>query len=345
MFKKAVVALIILAMPAITHASSQDAKAPAASAGRVEGLWPSPKLTDLLLRRWAMEIGVKYELKDSDSKAVQDAMVKRWTPFLEKNRKRIIPLVNEFIEMRLELEPPDKKRVQEWAARAMPMFEEVKKQLDLAMVDVADVLPPVKRAQFELEKLTYGAGMTFAEQKLTTWQSGEFEQSTFWEPTGPEIKRRNDALRKKREEKKLARLEDAGEPLPPPKAEPEPDDEISQELRAWENYVAQFITTYGLDDTQTTTARSCLDELKQRATDHRNTRRVAIAKLEARIKEGAGTDKDLKEIEQQLTDLYGPIDDMFAELKSRIEKLPTADQRAKVESRSKRSSDTAKKKG
>jgi hypothetical protein len=75
---------------------------------------------------------------------------------------------------------------------------------------------------------------------------------------------------------------------------------------------------------------SVLSELKERALSHRDRHRDEIAKLEARIASFGGSEEELPELKGQLTELYGPIDDMFKELKLRIESVLTAEQRGGV---------------
>ena len=90
---------------------------------------------------------------------------------------------------------------------------------------------------------------------------------------------------------------------------------------------------FNLNEGQRTTAVSCLSELKQRAIAHRDRRREDIARLEFRIEHNAASDAPLDELKKQLSELYGPIDDMFKELQTRLELLPTAEQRAAIAKR------------
>ena len=43
-----------------------------------------------------------------------------------------------------------------------------------------------------------------------------------------------------------------------------------------------------------------------------------IVRLEQRIQSNRGTEEELAEIKKQLMELYGPIDDLFKDLKRRI---------------------------
>lgn len=288
----------------------------------MEGLWPSPKLMDQLLRRRALEIGEQLDLDETQRARIERDFVKRWTTFLNENRPRIQPLLNEFIELRTELEPPQKEKIQAWAERAMPVFQQVRQQIDEGASEVRGVLRPMQRAKFDLRAGAFKAGVFMAEQKLKTWQSGEFAPKDFWEPT-------RSKRREMREERRQRQSQRQTEPVPR-QSESETGDQVALELNAWERYVQEFIKRYDLDEAQRTTVLSCLSELKQRAIAHRDRRRDDITRLEQRIAQHDGSKDDIAAIEEQLVELYGPIDDMFAELKTRLEATLTTEQRAKL---------------
>jgi hypothetical protein len=298
------------------------AQKPAEQPAKLEGLWPSPTQMDQFLRRWAQDIGHRHELNETQKVKVEEAVVKRWSTFLDNNRGQIQPLVNEFIELRMGVEPPSKQRVQDWAKRATPVFEQFRGQLEQGKAEVREILDPLQRAKFDVEAMAYGAMMTSTEQRLKKWESGEFDAREFWQPT-PSQRRE---MRQERDRQRVDRKAGAAGAKPDQRER----DHIELELEVWDQYVEQFIRLYDLDEAQRTTALSCLSELKQRALAHRDHRKEDIAKLEKRIKEHKGSEEDLAEIKKQLAELYGPIDDMFGELKRRLESIPTAEQRAKV---------------
>jgi hypothetical protein len=217
------------------------------------------------------------------------------------------------------LEPPQKERVESWAKRAMPVFTQFREQFSKGTDEFREVLGPAQRAKFELQALQFDVGMQFAERKLEEWQRGEFEEHEFWEPVGDH--------RSRHEERRRGRMR---EPEERAETRPEETDQIALELTAWEKYVEAFIRIYRLDHGQRTTVFSVLSELKQRALAHRDRYRDDIAGLERLIEGFSGSDQELADLKEQLTRFYGPIDDMFRELKRRIESVPTAEQRAAV---------------
>lgn len=289
-----------------------------------DGLWPSEKLTRLMLARWAADTGDRYGLDEDQTRSLGQTMGDRWMTYLKKNRSQIQPAANEFIEMRMELEAPSKERVMAWAKKAMPIFKSFRNLLVQSTGDVRKVLKPTQRAKFELEALQFGVGLGMAEAKLKQWVKGEFEPREFWEPTRAEYRRQRAERMAKTDEDSDGEAEEV---------EQGPPDQIAAELEAWEKYVEGYMDMYGFDDGQQSAARSCLEELTERAIAHRNRYRDRINRLEGRIANHSGSEKELAEIKQHLVELYGPIDTMFNELKKRLQSIPTTEQRARVDKR------------
>jgi|CXWL01.1.fsa_nt_gi hypothetical protein len=290
-----------------------------------QGLWPSPNLLRLMLTRWAEEAGYEYDLDDQQREKTRKVVVQRWTKFLDDNREDIQPLTNEFLEMRMEITPPTKTHVQEWARRARPFFDKATKQIEEGTSEYREILRPNQRIKFEIDAIQMKVGLGFAQQKFTQWEKGEFEPDDFWEPIGPDREARRDERRRRRKEREA---KDTEQEEKRHAIDRQPADPIDLELDSWQRYAADFISMYGLDPGQRTTVLSCLTELRDRATAHRDRYRDEINRLEGKIASNRGADDELAEIKDQLNRLYGPIDEMFKELQARIEQVPTGDQRA-----------------
>ncbi len=287
--------------------SAEEPKTP------VEGLWLTAKQRELLLKRWAEDISIQFDLDATQKDKVRDGVVKRWTGFLDDNREDIQPLVNEFIEMRLELEPPSKERVQEWADKALPVFDGFREQIRQGQSEFREMLNFRQRAKFEIEALGFEAGLKLAESRLKQWKEGEFKVDDLWEPPRAERRRRRAEREAKEKEAEVKQAE--------------PDDQIALEVKRWEEFVADFVKKYQFDQGQTDAAASCLNEIKGRALAHRDRRKDDITRLEQKINTPSDTKEEIDDLKKQLAELYGPVDDMFKELRGRLEQIPTAAQR------------------
>lgn len=305
-----------VATPATKQVKKEEAVSPS---NTLEGLWPSPRLMDLMLARWADELSREYELDDTQRAKVREAVTKRWSGFLNEHRSMIQPIANEFVEMRLELEPPPDQRVQDWAKRATPVFGKFREQFEQGTAEFREILTPLQRSKFEFKAMQFSLGMQVVEEKLKQWQRGEIDSKEFWEPTARHRRGHQDDHRRQHEAANTKQR--AAETVP------KETDQIALELKAWREYVEAFVRIYNLDEGQRTSVVSILSELKQRAISHRDGHREAITRLEQRIHNFTGSKEEQAELKKQLTELYGPIDEMFNELKRRIEQVPTTAQR------------------
>lgn len=109
---------------------------------------------------------------------------------------------------------------------------------------------------------------------------------------------------------------------PKPAAKPEPPPQPAPPLDEWEKYVLTTAGKYGFDDTQLTNARSILSDLRRRAYQYQSSRADDFARVELM------TDAKARDAEKKA--LSKPLDALFAELKARLENLPTQAQRQKA---------------
>jgi transposase len=101
-------------------------------------------------------------------------------------------------------------------------------------------------------------------------------------------------------------------------------------MDAWQQYVTSFSERFRFDKGQCDAARSCLEELQERARAHRDRYSKRIIELERCIAAFTGDPSEQQRIQRDLIELYGPIDSMFAELTQRLEKIPAKDQRERA---------------
>ena len=325
------VIFLLLALPATLMATQPNEplapEAPSQEASHLDGIWPTQKLLNSILARWAERTASGYDLDEETRKDFRERSVKRWTEFLTQRRGEIQPLLNEFLEMRMALAPPSKEQVQKWASRVGPVFQEVREEVEETQDDFRALLSPLQRASFGLDALKMSAGLALAEEKLQQWKSGAFDTADFWQPPGPRNAQQREERRRLRRERRATANTAAARKVAPVEQD---EDQILIELSAWEQYVVDFVVEFTLDEGQRTSALSCLSEIKQRALDHRNLRRREIDKLEQRIMDADGTQAELDGLTEQLVELYGPIDALFKELKARLDQLPNREQHARV---------------
>ncbi|MFQ5462201.1 MAG: hypothetical protein ACE5E5_06190 [Phycisphaerae bacterium] len=289
-----------------------------------EGLWPSPKLQVLLLKRFARDLGSQYGFDEAQQAELDQAVLDRWVPYLDSHHEQLKPLVNEYLELKMQLTPPPKEEIQSWAGRALSEFESIKTQLYEGVDDLREVANDLQRVKIDAQAVMLGGALTYGETQLKLWRDGQFDPADFLAPTRTQRRQR----REKREEKKRSRAADQDQDVASEKGTPH--DVIEEELSLWDQYVVNFVRRFELDDGQRSSAQSVLAEMKQRALSHRAQRSRELAELERQLEDENPTPDEQGEIKKKIQALYGPIDELFAELKRRVELLPTASQRAKV---------------
>lgn len=309
-----------VAAPA-NHPASQDALS--------DGIWPSERLTRSLLTRWADRISDQFELEPADREKVREATVERWGRFLKENRADLQPLFNEFLEMRLGAEAPRDEEVRRWADRALPVLERLEVQARETTGEFREMLPPEKSAQFEAEAIKLGLGLQAASEKLKQWKDGQYEPHEIWQ--APQRERRTPKKQKEAE----TSAGNVGNSTEAPRAADDRTpaasmDPIAAELTRWDAFVRDVIKRYNYDTAQKSAAQSLLSELKARAIAHRDRYKSEIAELDQRIQNNTGSEEELAGIKADLVSLYGPIDAMFEELKTRVESVATTEQKIRA---------------
>lgn len=329
LMKLSLIALVMIVFPLqapkkeAPPATAETQEAPTAS----DGLWPSPRMRDLMLSRWVDQVGRQFDLGEKETDQLRESVVKRWGEFIGDNRATLKPLINDFLEMRLGRKPPSKEQVETWAREALPMFKKTRTQFDEGKDDFTEVLNPLQQGKFAVQLLKLVVGMNLVEHRLTQLADGNIDDDAldmFWEEPGMT----NADRRQRREQRRRERAEAIEQAV---RAKTAATDPIDVELTAWEQYATDFIRRFNLDAGQRTTARSCLTELTERARAHGDRHRADVTRIETQIAGFTGSEEELATLKEKLTELYGPIDEMFKELEARLNQIPTAAQRAKAE--------------
>jgi len=280
-----------------------------------EGHWPTQAVIRTLIADAAQHRCLeRYALDEAQCRVVSDTIANQWSEFLTNNRDVVQPVVDEFVEMQLGPETPSKERLRRWAGRVQPVIERLNEHLEKRRAAVTEGDGSAEGIQQELNVLQLESGLRFVRHHAARWRRGEIDEREFHRPPGAP------ATREGRRTVSAPRVAPAPAVLDP----------ISVELFRWARYVEQFMQRHQFDDAQRDAAVSCLAELTERATAHRDRHADQIRLLERRIETPQRTPEDKARLQADILRLYGPIDRMFAELKRRIEVLPTTAQRARA---------------
>lgn len=289
------------------------------------GFWPTPRMVELGIARWVDEVSERYNLEEPQIERSREVATKRWMAFLERNRADFKPLLTDFIEMRMQLKPPTAEQVIDWSGRAEKAMDLFEAEIKAGEKDMEQILRPDQLSILKNDMLAVTSGMMLARGKIGQWKQGEFQEFEFWDP--PESVRRE--RRAQREAEARSAQAEAEAKAKAESAKPG-DGLIHEELDSWSKWVEDFVLEYEFDTPQREAAYSLLKEKRQSAANYFNEHQSEIEALEARIAAGTETQEELQKLQEEIKRLYGPIDATFADLKSRVENLATAGQRAKV---------------
>ncbi len=299
-------AISILLLVGLWTQDAPPAAEPVVAEEPLEGFWPTERMTEMTLKRWASDAAERHQLDETQHAALEEMLLARWPKFMTENRRRLQPVINRFIESQMDPDPPKEENVQKWARQALPLYQQAQTLIGELNGEFRKILRQEQIEKFEGDIKMMGQFMDRFGERLTRWERGEFEDNEF---TG------RDSRRGRRARNREARREAA-----------EPTDQILAELDKWDRYLEDFILRFQLDETQRVAARSIRKELGERALAHRERHLEEIVALERRMRvPGAATEE---EVAEELKELYGPIDQLFGEFEQRLDRLPTEAQRA-----------------
>ncbi len=308
--------ILLLAVASVGQAPRDRDDANAKNTPPNDGFWPTDTMMRSFLGRFADDEIDKYELSDEQVDAYEARLMDRWPAFLNEHRADIQPLLNEFIEARIAKEPPGEDSVSDWAERALPMFDLFEEQLLETQRDLEPILNAKQKIELIGESVKMAAGLQAFRAKLEQWQRGEYAENEWWDP--PRRVRRQRRRERELERDRLEAIKKAEEEAEKNRGR------VSEELDRWDKFVAEFVVRFQLDDPQKESAYSILRECKQRAEAHRDRVRDRMKKLDDQLADKQEMDDEQKAL---FAELYGPVDALFAEMSSRLDQIPTAEQR------------------
>lgn len=272
-----------------------------------EGFWPTQKMMERMIDRLTDGIADNFDFDDSQLELTREVFKARFPEFLNENRAEIQTLLNQYFEALLNDEPPAIEEVAEWAGRVQPLMTGFGEVCDEVADSMREYLNDDQAVLLDAQYVAFQAGMKMAQNKLAVWADGGYDPETEW------IHR--DTRRESRAEREAAEREaDEAAGTPPP-----PKDE-------WTIYTEQFIARYELNDEQKQKAFTFLQR-QQEARD-RYLRRSAdeMARVTKLLTE-AETEEERAASLEAYQRLNAPVDQLFEQLKDRLETLPTRAQR------------------
>lgn len=294
----------MLAVPvvAVGQENKPDSNARPKEAGSAFSGSPLFWKTDWVLDLYVGQITRYYNLNKEQEEYTRKLLGSRVKSFLEAHERDVRALMAEYMEYQNSQELPDPKNAQEFAKRAGPLAREIRKEIFEGNMRWREILDDDQRARHDNDLKQMTLFFDGLEQGLDRWKDGKVQ------PT------------------------DVGRIGP----RPSPMGKIED---AWDYWVRNFIKSYKLDEGQQQTAFSILRELKGEAARYRDNNKEKFTKMDESLKsirerspktdpaELAKYQEETAQVAKQRADLERPITALFDQLRSRVEAVPTVDQR------------------
>ncbi len=344
MFNRCLATLIFL----FVATPSLRAEGDKAAEDRGMGMWNA----DVMVKQAADQIISRYKLNEEQSKFTRELMARRVNELLDKHEKTVRELFREAMVMRLAGKPPTNEAIQSWAQRALPVYEEAKKQIIDGNEEWGKILTPDQKKTHEIDLKMMKIDFVQYEQKLSRWSQGGFEPKKDWivpqsaanrpatpPPSGKPVQPNPPTNR-------FAKRNEAQMPVTPPANRPGggPPMRIGETAgrnptsgpagsaiqaptdpeQHWDAWVSDFVRQCRLDEGQTGQAKAILKDCKDRANRHRDAHRDDYVRLTKRVQET--NPEAVAQASKELGDLNAPINDLFEELKGRVEGIATSAQ-------------------
>jgi hypothetical protein len=272
---------------------------------------------EMLMDRAAANIARRYNLNETQREQTHEMLTREVTQFLDEHED-IWPLVRDLARYQQMGKQPDGRIAAKLAQKALPLIREIEDTILEANERWRGILTEDQKRvhDFDLEDMA----RTFAQmndnyREMSEGGDGDIE---LWPKPNPGAS----SIQKPKQP-------DDGWQPPPPIVE-----KILPAETAWDSYVREFREDFKLDDSQSEAALSILKECKQRASDYRQSKRREYAQVEEQLRSANRQDlsPDARKAKTRVwyqieKALNKPILDLFQELKTRLDVIPSDSQR------------------
>jgi hypothetical protein len=341
------VAAMLIALVSISAAQSPDEPPPRKKTPiPSEGFWPTRKLMERVIDRISDEVANIYDMDEEQKLRTRKTFKEKVIPWADENRGELMTVTNEFYETLFGDEAPSPEQVADWAARVLPLVEDFNEVAIKITDDMRDYMTDDQITRLDGEFAAFQTGLSFVQGKLGTWREGGYDPEAEW--IGPakyrnEANRERDIARAEAQEAAMRAEMDAardaaiaareshdaaiapGTPPPSPRLTTRPATSAAV-TDEWVKYTESFIKRYELDVDQQQLARAAL-RVRQEERDAYLTRKSADLERVAEQGKKAKTDEEKKAAREAFEKLDAPVQRMFAQLRDKLDRIPTRAQR------------------
>jgi len=311
--------LVVAAVPANGQDSGSEA-APAAKQTQdpteakreVEGFWQ----VDAILDQAVKNIAARYNLNDIQTAETAEMMNTRVKRFLDEHQDEVWPLIRDLAKFQRKGGAPDPQEARRLGPVATKILNEAREEIFRSNEEWREILSPQQRQVHDYDMREMTKSFESMERNFGEWERGQTApESIFPQPQ---------------------RLPD--EPPTPPKPEDgdippaTPSEQGSKFVSHLEAYLAKFISDYELTTTQVEAGTSILREIMDRTSAFQAAHDKELDEIKVNLTK-AKTREERRALVLERRRITGPLDDLFAEFKARLDQIPDQAQRERFDSR------------
>lgn len=273
------------------------------------------------LRTLSEEVAQRYDLTPQQTAEFQKAIMRESMGLLMRHGPALWEQAREALELRSQGKPYTAEQIAEWARHGEPIFREVEQSVERVAGELEVSLSDEKKRVFAKDMAGFHKRQKAVEAMAQRWAKGD------WKPD--EWGLENDPIQTSR--RNTDEESPAAAPIPTPTAPaaaprpvaplvapavagpPIPDHWVEFDPKTWIALVIRIGKEYRLDSGQMDTAWSIHAEMLARARRYQELHPKELSAVPQGLR---GTD-----------DAHRPIRELFAELRERLESIPTSAQR------------------
>jgi len=319
------------------------------------GPWPPKRLIEAGLRRMIRDLTKRHRLDAKQAAVLERQVMTRWPAFLEKHRPVLQKLIGEYLEVLIVGDPPGSEQVARWATAFQPVVEAATAEIEGTHEEMRKVLRREQLKTWDRDHTSFRFGKKFAEVELGKLARGQFNPKQWWtpwpkppmearipvvepsaDPAAPDVAGTSGGAKSGRRANRFrTRRPEAPGPLRHgdsalPRSEGTIDTkQPTRPLDTWESYVKQFIKRHSLDAGQANAAMAILKELRSQGKAYEAKHAAELERVARAV--SAADPAARPRLQAQFNELRQPINDLFDELRSRLDDLLTGAQRRGAE--------------
>lgn len=311
---------------------------------------------DALVDNYARLVARKYDLSEEQSRFTREYVREKTHAFLDQHESELFSLVDTMLAVRTgaEMSPEE---LMAWGSRALPIYDEAKELIVSANDEWRGILTDEQRLIHDADVELMHQNFALTEQQLTKMVAGEMTVEEFRHPprmkTGAppppkvaaqpgksrvashaaSIRERVQAIKQRDAVAPAAAETEAAPRRAASDASSAPTTNVKTFESDWEKYVRRFIAKYELNNAQTQKALTILKSCQDQANQHLRRHQTQLARIDEQLDElkqrrDEAAKDERERLEAQRRGALEPLDRIFEmQLKPRLDKLPTRDQR------------------